>query len=151
LAVAEFYEWLLQVWNVIATPLEFLWPYFAVAAPYVLWFAFCLWAVNWKKMWPALKEGAWVPLVLIMVFVAIIWSRVWPGNRYLSPFNFWWQFTALGLLAGLGLFAGWIQERYSWTPLEIPVEPPAPSHGHGHHHDHGHGHDHAHDHGHGHH
>jgi len=148
--VAEFYEWLQQVGNVISTPLEFLWPYLAVAAPYLLWFVFCLWAVNWKKMRPALKEGAWVPLVLVMIFIAIVWSRIWPGNKFLAPLNFWWQFAALSVLAALGLFAGWIQERYSWAPQEISVDPPEHGHGHehGHHHDHGHGHGHDHSHGH---
>jgi ABC-type nickel/cobalt efflux system permease component RcnA len=145
--VAEFYEWLQQVWLVLEVPLEFLLSIMMVAGPYALWFAYCLWAINWKKLRPALAEGAWAPAILVMVFVAVIWSQIWPGNKYLAPFNFAWQFLALSLLAGLGLFAGWIQERYAWTPAEIAVEPAA--HGHGH--DHSHDHSHTHDHGHGHH
>jgi hypothetical protein len=127
--------------------------------PYLLWFVFCLLAINWKKMWPTLAEGAWAPAVLVVIFAAILWSQVHAVNVTLFGFlvigNFWWQLGALGLLTGAALFAGWVQTRYSWTPIEIATEPPAhgPGHGHEHghhdhdHHDHAHGHDHNPDHG----
>lgn len=135
-----------------------------MVVPYLLWFAFCLLAINWKKMWPTLAEGAWVPLVLLIIFVAILWSRIHASSITLFGFltigNFWWQLDALALLAGFGLFAGWVQSRYSWAPMEIAIEPPEHGHGHGdthvHGHDHAHGHEHSHghdhnpDHGHGH-
>jgi hypothetical protein len=60
---------------------------------------------------------------------------------FLGVGNFWWQLLAVGLLAALMLFAGWVQERYHWAPQEIAVEPPAHGHGEG---DHGHGDGHAH-------
>ena len=48
--------------------------------------------------------------------------------------NLWWQLIAVSLLAGLGLFAGWVQQRLGGTPFDMPiniaVEPPV--HGHGH-------------------
>jgi hypothetical protein len=126
-------EWLQQAWPIVL-----------VLLPYILWFVFCLFAINWRKAWPVLREGAWVPLVLIVVLMAVIWSQIWPSQVA----NFWWQFAALGALVGFGLFAGWVQERYSWTPSEVAVEPP--SHGHGQEHSHSHAHDHgSHSHGHG--
>jgi ABC-type nickel/cobalt efflux system permease component RcnA len=122
--------------------------------PYALWFAFCLWAVNWQRMWPTLTEGAWVPATLLVILVALVWSQIVPSRFSLfgiatAP-NFWWQLCYVALLAGLGLFAGWVQERYGWTPPEFAVEPPAYAHGHGHSHDHDHGHSHDHDHSHSH-
>jgi hypothetical protein len=113
----------------------------AVLAPYLLFFVFCVWAINWKKMWPTLREGAWLPLVLLLVFVALVWSQIRPSDVMLfgvfSVGNFWWQLDAVALLAGLGLFAGWLQERWHLTPWEVPIAPPAHDHGHGHEH-HGH-------------
>ena len=112
----------------------------AVLAPYLLFFVFCLWAINWKKMWPTLREGAWLPLVLLLVLVALVWSQIRPSDVMLfgvfSVGNFWWQLDAVTLLAGLGLFAGWLQERWAWTPWEVPIAPAPPAHGH----DHGHWH-----------
>src|SRR5262249_15913801 len=113
-----------------------------VAAPYILWIAFCLWAVNWKKMGPVLREGAWLPALLLIGLVALVWSKIVPSSvTILGQFrlpNFWWQLGFITTMAGVGLFAGWVQNKYSLTPEEIPVEPPA--HEHGHDHDHGHGH-----------
>ncbi len=99
-----------------------------------------------------------MPAVLLIIFAAIVWSQVHAVNVTLFGFlaigNFWWQLGAVALLAGEALFAGWIQTRYSWTPIEVATEPLAPSHDHGHdhghdhHHEHAHGHDHNPDHGH---
>ena len=73
-------------------------------APFVLWCAFWLWAVNWKITWRVLAQGGWVPLLLLLVMVAAAWSRVAPASiSLLGPAsipNFWWQFAAV-LLANL--------------------------------------------------
>jgi hypothetical protein len=110
-----------------------------VLVPYALFFAYCLWAINWQKMWPTLREGAWLPLVLLLILVALVWSQIRPTDILLfgviSVGNFWWQLSAAGLLAALGLFAGWLQDRYHWYPKEVPTEPAAHAH-----HDHGHDH-----------
>ncbi len=112
----------------------------AVLVPYLLFFAYCLWAINWKKMWPTLREGASVPLTLLLVLVALGWSQIRPSDfvflGVMTIGNFWWQLGAVVLLASLGLFAGWLQERWHWTPWEVPIAPPPAGHGHGH--DHGH-------------
>src|SRR5262249_7245701 len=42
-----------------------------VAYPLALWFTFCLLAINWKKAGPELKEGAWVPTLLLIVLIAL--------------------------------------------------------------------------------
>lgn len=108
-----------------------------------LWTAYCLWAVNWKKMTAVLREGAWIAAVLLVVLVALVWSQIAPSSATVLGVirmpNFWWQLGSISILTGFGLFAGWIQDRYSWTPPEVAVEPD-PHAGHGHD-DHGHGHD----------
>ena len=118
-------------------------PVLAVLVPYVLFFLYCLLAINWKKMWPTLREGAWVPLTLLLVLVALVWSQIKPSDVVLfgafTVGNFWWQLDAVALLAGLGLFAGWLQQREGWAPIEFPIAPPPGDHDHGHDH-HGHGH-----------
>jgi hypothetical protein len=112
-----------------------------VVAPYGLWFLFCLFAINWKKMWPTLAEGAWVPLLLLLVLVALEWSRIRETEMTILGVivvgNFWWQLLAVGLIAALGLFAGWVQNRYGWMPFDYPVAPVA--HGHDHVHAHANG------------
>jgi len=154
-------NWFQQVFDVLILLLHLLQPVFDVLLfllPYALGFAFCLWGINWQRMRPALRAGAWVPLTLLLVLVALAWSQIAPRRLpvfgILSAPNFWWQLCYVAILAGIGVFAGWVQDRYGWVPPEIAVEPPAHGHGHSHSHDHGHshshGHGHSHDHGHGH-
>ena len=111
--------------------------------PGLLWALFCLWAINWKKMSAVLREGAWVPAALLVFLAALVWSRVAPSSySVLGVFqvpNLWWQLGAVSLYVGIGLFAGWLQLKYSWTPPEYAVEPAPHAHGDGHH-----GHDHHH-------
>ena len=117
---------------------------FAVLVPYLLFFTYCLWAINWKKMGPTLREGAWVPLVLLLILIALVWSQIRPSSVVLlgviTVGNFWWQLGAVGLLASLALFAGWLQDRWRWAPWEVPIAPPAHEHGHDAHAHHAHGH-----------
>lgn len=106
----------------------------------IVWVAWWLWGVNWKKAWPALAAGGWAPVVLICVVSALVWSRITPAAcdclQFVVVPNFWWQLGAVGLLAAVALFCGWLQGVFDWTPPEVSLEPPAPSadHGHGHHH-----------------
>jgi hypothetical protein len=106
--------------------------------------AWCLWAVNWRKTWPVLAAGGWVPLVLIGIMGAVIWAFVWPRDMIVLGFflvpNGLWQLGSVAILLGVALFCGWLQTRSGWAPPEISFEPPAhAAHGHD---DHGH-HDHA--------
>jgi hypothetical protein len=107
----------------------------------VLWCAWWLWCVNWKKAWPILSEGGWVPVVLLMFIVALAWSRISPATCRCLGFpiaNFFWQLIGVTGLTLLALFSGWVQGRLDWTPAAVSFEPPAHEHGHGHgHHHHG--------------
>jgi hypothetical protein len=96
----------------------------------LLWIIFWLWAVNWKKVWPVLAQGAWAPAVLLLVMAALAWSRMVPGA-------FAWQLAEVGAAACVALFCGWLQGHFGWTPPEIALEPPPEA-------DHSHGHDHGH-------
>lgn len=103
------------------------------------WMAWWLWGVNWPKTWKVLGQGAWAPLVLIMIVAALVWSRIAPGEctclGIVAVPNFWWQLGGIGLLAASTLFCGWLQGLFGWTPAEINLDPPAPAHhGHDHHH-----------------
>jgi hypothetical protein len=136
-------QWLGQLWNLIQQLWSFLralWAILVPLLPILLWAAFWLFAVDWRKLWPVLRAGAWAPCVLLGLMAALVWSRLAPGKcdcLGLTPIpNFWWQLGSVGLLAGIALFAGWLQGQLSYVPPEIAVEPPA-DHGHGHH---GHGH-----------
>src|SRR5205085_914737 len=60
----------------------------------LFWIAWWLWGVNWKKAWPVLAQGAWVPLVLLGMVGALVWAQILPGdvNLFGLPLpNFWWQ------------------------------------------------------------
>lgn len=102
----------------------------------LLFFLFFLFAVNWQRLWPILREGGVIPLTLLLVLVALVWSQVAPENVSLfgvaSIGNFWWQVVVVGLVSSLACLAGWLQERYSWFPPEIALEPQG-AHGHDHH------------------
>lgn len=108
--------------------------------------AWALWGVNWRRTWGFLGQGAWAPLLLLMIISALVWSRLAPGVcsclGFVNVPNFWWQLGYMGLLVALIFFCGWLQAVFHWAPADINLDPPA--HGHGH--DDGHGHDgHAHD------
>lgn len=123
--------------------------------PVVLWCAWFLWAVNWKKLNAAIADGAWAPFVLLMLLIAGVWSRIYPSDgpisEYLHLSNFWWQFGVIAALVALAMLCGWVQNTLHWTPAEIDLNPPAHAdHGHGHSHEHGHAHGDGHDHGQGH-
>ena len=97
-----------------------------------VWVAWWLWGVHWPKMWAWLREGAWVPFVLILPVTALVWSRIAPSScdvlGFVSLPNFWWQFGAMASLICVALLCGWIQGYFHWTPAEVNLDPPA--HGH---------------------
>lgn len=105
----------------------------------IAWIAWWLWGVNWKNAWARLREGAWAPLVLLMVLVALVWSRISPGDLHflglLTIPSFWAQLTMVGFWVGVAFFCGWLQGVFGWEPAEVNLEPPAVAHGahHAHH------------------
>ena len=44
--------------------------------PWAVWCAWWLCAVNWRKAWPMLAEGGWVPAVLLVVMAGASWAAV---------------------------------------------------------------------------
>ncbi|MBI2805891.1 MAG: hypothetical protein HYX68_13000 [Planctomycetes bacterium] len=102
---------------------------------WILFAAWCLWGINWKRTRHFLATGAWAPAILLIVLIAIVWSRIDPSPCAQCGLPaFWWQLGYVSMLAALAMFCGWIQNVMHWTPHDISVDPPA--HGHGH--DHGH-------------
>jgi hypothetical protein len=108
-------------------------------SPLIAWVAWWLCAVNWRRAWKALAEGAWAPLLLLIVMVSLVWSRLDPTDcsclvLFTVP-NFWWHLGGVGLLVAIAFFCGWLQGVFGWTPEEIDLDPPAvTAHAHGHHH-----------------
>jgi len=127
----EMPEWLARVLGVLLALL-----------PGGLWWAWWLWAVNWKKAWPVLAEGAWLPVLLLMGVVTLVWSRISPSEGYWLGFvplpNVWWQLGSVCALTATALFCGWLQDYFGWTPEEVSLEPPLSAHGHEDGHGHGH-------------
>jgi hypothetical protein len=128
--VAEFWQALGQLLTSVGNLLEGLGPYLAGIVLLVVWIAWWLWGVNWSRAWPFLAQGAWVPLVLLVIVAALVWSEIAP----LPMLNFWAHLGGVTGLVLLALFCGWLQGVMHWTPTEMALEPPAD------HHDHGHGH-----------
>jgi hypothetical protein len=105
----------------------------------LVWVAWWVGAVNWRKLWPILAKGAWAGVLLLIFLVALVWSRVAPADGdflgYRPVHNFWWQLGDVTLLALSALFCGWLQGSFGRTPPEINLEPPvgaADTHGHEH-------------------
>ena len=103
------------------------------------WLAWWLWGVNWNQAWSVLAQGAWLPVLLIMIASALVWSQIAPSDctclGFVTVANFWWQLGAVGLLAAATLLCGWLQGLFGWTPFQVNLEPPAEpaiDHGHAH-------------------
>jgi len=112
-----------------------------IVLPLAVFNAWFLWGVNWRRGWPVLAAGGWLPLVLTGGMAAYVWSKMLPGPLVLAEglviSNMTWKLAIVGLLIGDLLFCGWLQNRLGWFPPEISLEPPTPGHGdeHGHHSD----------------
>lgn len=129
-------------WSLFQLVILLLW-IALVGAPIILWVAWWLWAVDWRKYWPTLAEGAWAPLVLLALMVAMGLTFVVPGPASIAGIEVsspWWQLGAVLLALGVAFLCGWLQGAFRWHPPE-PQPVAAADHGHGHHPG-GHGHDH---------
>lgn len=134
---------LVTLWQLVLVLVQLLIQLLALGLHYSLliaWLAWWLGAVNWTKLWPVLAQGAWAPVVLIMIVSAFVWSQIAPSAcdclAVVRVPNFWWQLGGVGLLGASALFCGWLQGMFGWQPPELNLEPPAP--GHDHHHGHAH-------------
>jgi hypothetical protein len=118
-------DWLAEVFAVLLRLL-----------PGGLWCAWWLWAVDWKKAWPVLAQGAWAPVVLLGLLGALVWSRISPSEcdclAVVRIPNFWWRLGGVAALAATALFCGWLQGRLGWAPAEVDLEPPPEAPGRGH-------------------
>lgn len=103
----------------------------------VAWLAWWLLGVNWRKVWPVLSGGGWVPLLLLVVLAAAGWAALQPvpcnclGFVIVPPF--WWHLGGVSLLMSATLFCGWLQGQFHWAPAEINLDPPATTAAHAHH------------------
>jgi hypothetical protein len=141
--VVDFWQTLWQLVVVLGTLLGEIVRFAAGWLLLIVWVVWWLFGVNWKRAWPTLAQGAWAPVVLLMLLSALVWSQIAPseyaGLGFLTIGNFWWQLGGVALLVGVALFCGWLQGVFHWEPAELNLEPPAPAaHGHGHDAAHGH-------------
>jgi hypothetical protein len=102
----------------------------------IAWLAWWLGGVNWNTAWAVLAEGAWLPVILIMIVGALVWSQIAPSDcaclGFITVPNFWWQLGGVSLLVAITLFCGWLQGVFGWTPVAVSLEPPEPTAEHGH-------------------
>jgi hypothetical protein len=91
----------------------------------IIWVAWWLLAVDWRKAWPTLRAGAWAPVVLLMVIVALAWSRLEPPPAGFAVRDFAWRLVYVAVLVAVALFCGWLQGVLRWMPPAITLEPPA--------------------------
>jgi hypothetical protein len=99
----------------------------------VFWLAWWLWAADWRKLGPALAQGAWAPVVMLAILGALVWAVLFPSTFPLTWLgmadrqipNFLWQFLATCLLFASAGFMGWLQQVYRWQPPEVLLEPAA--------------------------
>ncbi len=136
--MADLWQTLAQLILILGTLLGELIRFAAAWLLLIVWVAWWLAAVNWRRAWTALAQGAWAPVVLLMLLAALVWSQIapssWAALGFVTIGNFWWQLGAVTLLVALALFCGWLQGVLHWEPAEVDLEPPAPvAHGHGHH------------------
>ena len=101
----------------------------AALLPWALWCVWWLFAVDWRKAWPMLAAGGWVPAVLLLIMMSTAWAlvdaRPCSCLGFLVVPNGWWQLGYFSMLAALALVCGWLQGQFAWILPEIPIEPPA--------------------------
>lgn len=103
----------------------------------LVWLAWALWGIDWRKLWPTLAQGAWAPVVLLALVGSMVWAFVDPTPLTLTGAtlsSYWGHVIGMALLLGATAFCGWLQLFMGWHPPEIDLEPgPAHDpHGHGH-------------------
>jgi hypothetical protein len=139
--VNEFWTTLIELLSTLGTLIGLLGKLLVLVLtrwfPIFIGMAWCLWGVNWRKLWPVLAKGAWLPLTFLVIVIALVWSQIAPeeGNflGIATVPNFWWQLGDLCLLLVIAHLCGYIQTACNWTPAEIDLNPPAPAGGHAHH------------------
>ncbi len=62
------------LWLVLVALLTILAPW----TPLIAWLAFCLFAINWVRVWPDIARGGWIGLVLIGLVAAVVWAVIAP-------------------------------------------------------------------------
>src|SRR6516164_4816245 len=90
----------------------------------LVWIAWWLWAVNWKKVWPVLAQGGWMVVALLIVVAALVWSEMAPNTGYvfgglLVGSAFLRHLILVSILALVALACGWLQGMLGWEPAEI--------------------------------
>ena len=97
-----------------------------VAWNVIAWVAWWLWAVDWRKTWAVLAQGAWAPVVLLMLISALVWASLAPapltGLGFVVIPNFWWQLLAVWGVVAATCFCGWLQGVLQYHPPEVRVE-----------------------------
>lgn|GEM_PF-195420 len=116
--------------------------------PLFAWIAFWSFAVNWGKVFPVLRRGGLIGVLLLMFVAVLVWGSIAPpvDGRHvmfgLTVSNYAGKFIYVTMLTCIALLCGSAQLSGAFGRLgEFPEEPEEDSHGHG---SHGHG-DHGHD------
>jgi hypothetical protein len=116
--------------------------------PLFAWIAFWSFAVNWARVFPVLRRGGLIGVLLLMFVAVLVWGSIAPpvDGRHvmfgLTVSNYAGKFIYVTLLTCIALLCGSAQLSGAFARLgEFPQEPEEDNHGHG---SHGHG-NHGHD------
>jgi hypothetical protein len=116
--------------------------------PLFAWIGFWSFAVNWGKVFPVMRRGGLIGVLLLMFVAVLVWGSIAPpiDGRHvmfgLTVSNYAGKFIYVTMLTCIALLCGSAQLSGAFGRLgEFPEEPEEDSHGHC---SHGHG-DHGHD------
>jgi hypothetical protein len=117
--------------------------------PLFAWIAFWSFAVNWVKVFPVLRRGGLIGVLLLMFVAVLVWGSIAPpvDGRHvmfgLTVSNYAGKFIYVTMLTCIALLCGSAQLSGAFGRFgEFPEEPEEDSHGHGSHGHEDHGHDH---------
>lgn len=134
----ELWQALVQLFGAFLNLVAVLLAEFLYIALPLFWIMVSLFALNWAKLGPALRQGAAIPLVMLIFLIGAAWGGVAPSDLVLGGLrlpNFVWQTLAVAAGVGVTFLCGWLQLKAGWGPQEIELFPAA-AHGHEDHHGH---------------
>lgn len=142
---------MIELFNSLVDVLTALWSLLLVViglvtpwTPLIAWLAVWLFAADWSKLWPVMRRGGWIGVVLIGLMMTLIWGVIAPptgGTHFilgLTVSNFVGKFMYVTALLVMMMLCGSVQLSgacgdWACFPEDAPED------------DHDHGHDHGHD------
>lgn len=126
---------LLVLWQIVISLGALIVPWI----PLLAWIGFWLFAVNWSKLYPILRSGGYIALILVALVMILVWGSIAPpdsGSHYLLGLtlsNFAGKTVYVTSLFCIMLLCGSVQLAgccQSCMTFQEPEETPPTSHAH---------------------